>query len=79
MKKLTTKQKAFNTKKANAGHNKKKARKAHRTALRLRTEHMERLIRSGKFRQMPMPTDISELKDVPAEQTEIADTETIKL
>ena len=27
MKKLSTKQKAFNTNKANAGHNKKKARK----------------------------------------------------
>lgn len=79
MKKLSTKQKAFNTKKANAGHDKKKARKAHRTALRLRTEHMERLIRSGKFRQMPMPTDISQLKDVPVEQTAVDDTETIKL
>ena len=79
MKKLTTKQKAFNTKKANAGHNKKKARKAHRTALRLRAEYVERLIRSGKYRQMPMPTDISELKDVPADQTAIADTETITL
>mgnify|MGYP007047770733 CR=1 FL=1 len=79
MKKLTTKQKAFNTKKANAGHDKKKARKDHRTALRLRTEHVERLIRSGRYRQMPMPTDISQLKDVPVEQTKIADTETIKL
>ena len=79
MKKLSTKQKAFNTKKANAGHDKKKARKAHRTALRLRTEHMERLIRSGKIRQMPMPTDISQLKDVPVEQTAVDDTETIKL
>jgi hypothetical protein len=79
MKKLSTKQKAFNTKKANAGHDKKKARKTHRTALRLRTEHMESLIRSGKFRQMPMPTDISQLKDVPVEQTAVDDTETIKL
>ena len=79
MKKLSTKQKALNTKKANAGHDKKKARKAHRTALRLRTEHMERLIRSGKFRQMPMPTDISQLKDVPVEQTAVDDTETIKV
>ena len=76
MKKLTTKQKAFNTKKANAGHDKKKARKDHRTALRLRTEHVERLIRSGRFRQMPMPTDISELKDIAVEP---ADTDTIKL
>ena len=79
MKKMSTKAKAFNTKKANAGHDKKKARKTHRTALRLRTEHMERLIRSGKFRQMPMPTDISQLKDVPVEQTAVDDTETIKL
>ena len=79
MKKLSTKQKAFNTKKANAGHDKKKARKAHRTALRLRAEYVERLIRSGKFRQMPMPTDISQLKDVPVEQTAVDDTETIKL
>jgi len=79
MKKLTTKQKAFNTKKANAGHNKKKARKDRRTALRLRAEQVERLIRSGKYRQMPMPTDLSQLKDVPADQTAIADTETIKL
>jgi len=79
MKKLSTKQKAFNTNKANAGHNKKKARKDRRTALRLRTEHVERLIRSGRYRQMPMPDDLSKLKDVPADQTEIADTETIKL
>tara|TARA_B100001093_G_C26256484_1_gene770840 strand:- start:361 stop:600 length:240 start_codon:yes stop_codon:yes gene_type:complete len=79
MKKMTTKAKAFNTTKANAGHDKKKARKDHRTALRLRTEHVERLIRSGRYRQMPMPDDLSKLKDVPADQTEIADTETIKL
>ena len=79
MKKLTTKQKVLNTKKANAGHDKKKVRKDHRTALRLRTEHVERLIRSGRYRQMPMPTDISQHKDVPVEQTKIADTETIKL
>ena len=76
---MTTKQKAWNTKKANAGHNKNKARKDRRTALRLRTEHVERLIRSGKYRQMPMPDDLSKLKDVPTDQTAIADTETIKL
>ena len=76
---MTQKQKAFNTKKANAGHKKQKDRKDRRTALRLRTEHVERLIRSGRYRQMPMPDDLSKLKDVPADQTAIADTETIKL
>ena len=77
MKRMTQKQTAFNNKKANAGHKKQKARKDRRTALRLRTEHVERLIRSGRYRQMPMPDDLSKLKDVPADQ--IADTETIKL
>ena len=76
MKKLSTKQKAFNTNKANAGHNKKKARKDRRTALRLKAEHITALIKSGRYRQMPMPTDISELKDIAVEP---ADTETIKL
>lgn len=76
MKKMTTKAKAFNTSKANAGHDKKKARKTRRTALRLRAEHVSKLIRSGRYRQMPMPTDISELKDV---AVETADTDTIKL
>ena len=77
---MTTKQKAFNTKKANAGHSKQKARKDRRTALRLRTEYVDKLIRSGKYRQkMPMPEDLTKLKDVPADSTAIADTETIKL
>ena len=76
MKKMTTKAKAFNTSKANAGHDKKKARKARRTALRLRAEHVTKLIRSGTYRQMPMPTDISEVKDV---AVGTADTDTIKL
>ena len=76
---MNQKQKPYNTKKAHAGHKKQKARKDRRTALRLRTEHVERLIRSGKYRQMPMPDDLSKLKDVPADQTAIADTETIKL
>ena len=43
MKKMTTKAKAFNTSKSNAGHDKKKARKARRTALRLRTEHVDKV------------------------------------
>lgn len=73
---MTTKAKAFNTSKSNAGHDKKKARKARRTALRLRTEHVDKLIKSGRYRQMPMPTDISKLKDI---DVETADTETIKL
>ena len=79
MKKMNQKQKAYNTKKAHAGHKKQKARKDRRTALRLRAEHVEKLIRSGKYRQMPMPMDISQQKEVPADSTVIADTETIKL
>jgi hypothetical protein len=76
MKKMTTKAKAFNTTKANAGHDKKKARKARRTALRLKAEHITALIKSGRYRQMPLPTDISKLKDIAVEP---ADTDTIKL
>jgi len=76
MKKMTTKAKAFNTSKANAGHDKKKAAKTRRTALRLRAEHVSTLIKSGRYRQMPLPTDISKLKDIAVEP---ADTDTIKL
>lgn len=47
MKKLTTKQKAFNTKKANEGHLKKAQRRRRNTALRLQQEKMEKLYRRG--------------------------------
>jgi len=47
MKKLTTKQKVFNTKKANKGHIKKAQRRRHNTAIRLQQEKMEKLYRRG--------------------------------
>lgn len=47
MKKQTTKQKAFNTKKANKGHIRKAQRRRHNTAIRLQQEKMEKLYRRG--------------------------------
>tara|TARA_R110001592_G_scaffold17786_3_gene74410 strand:+ start:29808 stop:29978 length:171 start_codon:yes stop_codon:yes gene_type:complete len=45
MKKMTTKAKAFNTKKANAGHDKQKARKVHKQKLILQLAAKERYYR----------------------------------
>lgn len=45
MKKMNTKQKAFNTKKANAGHDKQRARKDHKKKLILQAESYAKYIR----------------------------------
>ena len=45
MKRMSTKQKAFNTKKANAGHDKQKARKVHKKKLLIQARAMERYYR----------------------------------
>ena len=45
MKKMSTKAKAFNTKKANAGHDKNKARKIHKKNIILQLQAQERYYR----------------------------------
>ena len=42
MKKMSTKQKAFNTKKANAGHDRQKARRVHKQKIIRQIEAQER-------------------------------------
>lgn len=51
MKKMTTKAKAFNTKKANAGHDKQKARKVHKRKLILQLQAQERYYRRTRGRE----------------------------
>ena len=51
MKKMTTKSKAFNTKKANAGHDKQKARKVHKQKLFLQLQAKERYYRRTRGRE----------------------------
>jgi hypothetical protein len=51
MKKMTTKAKAFNTKKANAGHDKQKARKVHKQKLILQLAAKERYYRRTRGRE----------------------------
>jgi len=51
MKKMSAKQKAFNTKKANAGHDKQRARKEHKKRLILKAEAMERYYRRTRGRE----------------------------
>jgi hypothetical protein len=51
MKKMSTKQKAFNTKKANAGHDKNKARKVHKQKIIRQIEAQERYYRRTRGRE----------------------------
>ena len=72
MKRMSTKQKAFNTKRANAGHNRKATRK--RLAARLRHQTANYTYRPMQYQPATQDPTIA---DVP--QTDMADTETIKL
>ena len=75
MKKMSTKAKAFNKKKANAGHD----RKAKRERIAARLRHMTANYIQKPFVYQPAPQDPG-IADVPvAEQTEMSDTDTIKL
>jgi len=71
MKKMSTKQKLFNNKKANAGHD----RQAKRAKIRARLRHQ-----AANYVYKPMqfaPAGDPTIADVP--QTELADTDTVKL
>jgi len=72
MKKMSSKQKQFNNKKANAGHD----RKAKRTRIQARLRHMTANYVQKPFVYEPATQDPG-IADVP--QTDMADTETIKL
>ena len=70
MKKMSTKQRAFNTKKANAGHDKKATRK--RLAARLRHQTANYTYRPMQYQPAPQEAF------VPVAE-ELADTDTVKL
>jgi hypothetical protein len=73
MKKMSTKAKAFNTKKANEGHDRKATRK--RLAARLRHQTANYTYRPMQYAPAPQDPTIA---DVPVAE-ELADTDTVKL
>ena len=78
MKKQTTKQKAFNTKKANRGHIRKSQRRRLRTAIKLQQERMQKLYRSGASLYTPPVAPQTEETTV-AKDKEQSDDETVTL
>ena len=72
MKRMSTKQKAWNNKKANAGHDRQAKRK--RIAARLRHQTANYTYRPMQFEPAPQDPGIADVT-----KTELPDTETIKL
>ncbi|MDA8842062.1 hypothetical protein N9N08_00120 [bacterium] len=75
MKKQTTKQKAFNTKKANRGHIRKSQRRRLRTAIKLQQEKMEKLYRRGFVPYTPPVVE----EPVETKENKKSDDETVTL